>query len=92
VQINYFDRPGRRQIIVNTRSHCFAVDLSQAVFIRDGDVQQLKVDRDDTYRAQHQAILAGDTSRLCDLTQGENVMKLIAAAERSARECMWVCA
>jgi predicted dehydrogenase len=92
IQINYLDRPGRRQILVNTTAHTFAVDFSQGVLIRDGETHRFSVDRDDTYCAQHKAILAGDTSQLCGLGQGEAVMKLIAASEKAARERVWVSA
>ncbi len=90
VQINYLDRPGRRQIVVNTRAHSFAVDFGQAALVRDGEMQRFTVDSDDTYRAQHRAMLAGDTSRLCSLAEGEDVMNLIAASEKAAREQAWV--
>jgi predicted dehydrogenase len=92
VQINYLDRPGRRQLIVNTASHTYAADLVRATFERDGNVQEFKVERDDTYRAQHRAMLAGDTSRLCSLADGARVMQFIAAVERSGRERVWVSA
>jgi predicted dehydrogenase len=92
IQINYLDRPGRRQIVVNTSAHTFAVDFSGAVLIRDGETQRFTVDRDDTYRAQHQAMLSSDTSRLCGLDEGEDVMNLIAASEKAAREQVWVAA
>jgi predicted dehydrogenase len=92
VQINYLDRPGRRQILVITSEHSFAVDFGKAALMRDGEVRRFAVDRDDTYRAQHRAMLEGDTSRLCELAQGEAVMNLIATAEKAAREGVWVCA
>lgn len=92
VQINYLDRPGRRQILVITSEHSFAVDFGKAVLMRDGEVRRFAVDRDDTYRAQHRAVLEGDTSRLCELAQGEAVMNLIATAEKAARDGVWVCA
>jgi predicted dehydrogenase len=92
VHINYLDRPGRRQIVVNTRDHSFAVDFNQAALMRDGEVRRFTVDRDDTYRAQHRAMLDGDASQLCGLAQGEVVMSLIAASEKAARERAWVSA
>jgi predicted dehydrogenase len=92
VQINYLDRPGRRHIVVNTSTHTFAIDFGQAVLIRDGETQRFTVDRDDTYRAQHMAMLNGDTSRLCGLDEGENVMNLITASEKAACEQVWVAA
>jgi predicted dehydrogenase len=92
IQVNYLDRPGRRQIVVNTRDHSFAVDFGQAALIRDGKVRRFAVDRDDTYRAQHKAMLDGDTSRLCGLAHGEAVMNLIAASEKAAHGRAWVSA
>ncbi len=92
VQVNYLDRPGRRQVVVNTRAHSFALDFGKAVLMRDGVEQRFTVDKDDTYRAQHRAVLAGDTSRLCGLAEGEEVMNLIAASEKAARERAWISA
>src|SRR5581483_9780518 len=65
IQINYLDRPGARKIVVNTASHTYRADLVRSVFEIDGKSQVFEVDRDDTYLAQHKAILSGDTSRLC---------------------------
>ena len=42
------------------------------------------------YLAEHRAMLEGDASRLCSLQEGERVMRLIAAAERSAMDDAWV--
>ena len=92
LQVNYLDRPGRRQIVVNTADHTYVVDFGQAALIRDGEAQKFTIDRDDTYRAQHRAMLAGDTSHLCSLDEGTRVMELIAAAERAAHEHAWVAA
>lgn len=92
LQVNYLDRPGRRQIVANTADHTYVVDFAQAALIRDGEAQKFSVDRDDTYRAQHRAMLAGDASQLCSLAEGARVMDLIAAAERAASERAWVAA
>jgi predicted dehydrogenase len=92
VQINYLDRPGRRDLVINTANHTYAADLVRATLECDGKVQAFKVERDDTYRAEHRAMLADDTSRLCSLAEGARVMQFIAAVERSARERAWVSA
>lgn len=92
VQINYLDRPGKRQIVVNTKAHTYRADLVGATFECDGKIQKFEVDRDETYLAQHRAILSGDTSRFCSLADGASVMQFIAAIERSARERVWVSA
>jgi predicted dehydrogenase len=90
VQVNYLDRPGRRQIVVNTAEHTFVADLIRNTLTRDGREQAFTLEPDHTYRAQHRAILSGDTSRLCTLADADQVMKLIAAAERAAKETRWM--
>jgi predicted dehydrogenase len=92
VQINYLDRPGRRQVIVNTVDHTYSADLIRGTLERDGRTQAFDVEADHTYRAQHRAILAGDTARLCSLAQGNRVMQLIAASERAASRGCWISA
>lgn len=92
VQINYLDRPGRRQIVVNTAEHTYVVDFARAAFISDGTERIFTVQRDDMYRAEHRAMLDGDTSRLCSVAAAERVMDLIAAAERAAERQTWIAA
>ncbi|MGE3991806.1 MAG: Gfo/Idh/MocA family protein [Pseudorhodoplanes sp.] len=92
LQLNYLDRPGRRHIIVNTTTHTYCADLVEGTLMRDGEAQAFAVQRDDTYRAQHLAILRGETDRLCTLAQGRRVMQLIEAIERAALDKAWVCA
>ena len=90
VQINYLDRPGRRQIVANTERHTFCADLVRGVLARDGKEQSFKIERDEMYLAEHQAMLRNDTSMLCSLQDGAQVMRLIAAAERSVKSRAWV--
>ena len=45
---------------------------------------------DETYRKEHQAILAGRPAQCCTLSEGELVRSMIAAAERAARDGAWV--
>ena len=44
VQINYLDRPGRRQVIVNTERHTYCADLIRATLTRDGAEQSFKLE------------------------------------------------
>lgn len=92
LQVNYLDRPGRRDVLVNTRDHTFHLDMVRGQLDRDGVVASYACDRDHTYAAQHQAVLAGDRSSLCSLEQGDAVMRLIVAAERAASTGCWVSA
>ena len=92
LQLNYLDRPGRRQVIVNTADHTYSADLMRGTLSRDGQEQTFALEADHSYRAQHRAILAGDTARLCSLAQGDQVMRLIEATERAAALGNWVSA
>ncbi|MBX9633725.1 MAG: Gfo/Idh/MocA family oxidoreductase [Magnetospirillum sp.] len=90
LHINYLDRPGRRDIVVNTATDTFRADLSRGMLVRNGEETALPCGRDDTYLAQHRAMLEGSMNQLCSLEQAEAAMRLIAAAERAAQAGEWV--
>jgi predicted dehydrogenase len=92
VQVNYYDRPGRRQLVVNTARHTYLADMVRGLLCRDGEERSFSAERDAMYLEQHRAVLAGDASRLCSVQQGERVMALIAAAERAAAQRVWIAA
>jgi predicted dehydrogenase len=92
LQINYLDRSGRRQIVINSQTHTYCADLVLGTLTRDGETQTFAVDRDQSYRAQHMAVLGGEAGRLCTLSQGERIMALIEAIERAAHLKTWVSA
>jgi predicted dehydrogenase len=90
LHLNYLDRPGRREIVVTTKNHTFKADLKSSSLECDGQVSSLTCQRDDTYRAQHVAMLSGDTSRLCSLAEGMKVMEFFSACETAASTGQWV--
>lgn len=90
LQVNYFDRPGRREIVVQTADHTLHADLVNATLASDGAIEKFNVGHNDTYTAQHEAVLAGDRSRLCLMDHGDDVMRLIEAVETGARSKSWV--
>jgi len=90
LQLNYLDRLARRFVIINTCSHTIEADLIRGTITLDGDSVAFTTERNDTYRAMHQAILSGNTSTLCSLEEGVEILKLIDAAERAARDGVWV--
>lgn len=90
VQLNYIDRPGRRTVIVNTDDCTVEADLIRGTLTVDRNIEAFNVERDDTYRMMHAAVLAGDTEILCTAEEGLRTMKLIAAAERAAARGEWV--
>jgi predicted dehydrogenase len=90
VQVNYLDRVGRRDILINTDRHTIRADLVAGALSIDREVHAFTVERNDTYRAQHQAMLTGDDDRLCRLDEGLAVMNLIDAAEQASKTGEWV--
>lgn len=90
LQLNYLDRPGRREIVVNTKIHTFRADLKLATLECDGQISSMPCQLDDTYRAQHAAMLAGEMTRACGLEGGAQVMRFLSACETAASSGRWV--
>ena len=92
LQLNYLDRRGRREILINTPTNCFRADLVANTLERDREllVDGLPLDRDATYRDQHRAILSGTDGDACDLRQGADVVAMVDAIERAQRDGTWV--
>lgn len=90
LQLNYLDRPGRREIVVNTKIHTFRADLKSATLECDGQISSMPCQLDDTYRAQHTAMLAGEMTRACSLEEGAQVMRFLSACETAASSGQWV--
>ncbi|MBT9493234.1 MAG: Gfo/Idh/MocA family oxidoreductase [Paucibacter sp.] len=90
VQLNYLDRRGRRSLIVNTAHHTYEADLvSNKIFI-DKTEETFNVQRDDTYRSMHAALLRGEFESLCSLSEALSTLKLISASRQSATNQEWV--
>lgn len=91
VHMNYLDRIPRREILVHTDAHTIKVDLINGMIEIDGEKETIgPVERDFTYRAEHQALLAGDMSVSCSLADGMELMATIDAAERAAESHKWI--
>ncbi len=85
-QVNYLDRLGRRQYIVNTDRHTYGLDLVKGTLLVDDDCEQVQCERDTTYSLMHEQALAGNPDNmLCDFASGLYVMKVIEAAESANR-------
>lgn len=88
--LNYLDRVPRREILVNTDRHTVRVDLVNGTMAIDGTVESVTVVRDDTYRAEHQAMLAGSAEGLCTFEDAAETMTTIDAAEQACASQHWV--
>jgi len=92
VQLNYLDRVGRRNVLVNTAAHTFELDFPGGTLLRDREVLvgKLEVERDLTYTEMHRALLSGDTSVACSYEEGLRTLRLIDAARGASTATTWV--
>jgi len=90
LQVDYYNRPATRRIVVNTDIASYLLDLVAGTLARNGEAQAFAVERDATYRAQHEAILSGVPSAACTLKEGLAVMDMIAAIEQAGETAQWV--
>lgn len=93
VQLNYLDRFGRRELIINTDTGTLAADLiaPRAQVTIDRVAEPIAVASDDSYRAMHRAVLGGaDRALLCDFDDALATLHLIEAAERSVATGQWI--
>ena len=51
---------------------------------------KFEIKPDDTYLAQHQAMLAGNSENTCSLYEGSKIVEMIEAIEKSARKQRWI--
>ncbi len=92
VQLNYVDRAGRRNVLVNTANHTFELDFPRGTLLRDREtlIEKLEVERDHPYSTMHRALLAGDDSVACSFEEGLRTLRLIDAARDSSTTAAWV--
>ncbi len=89
VQLNYLDRTGAREIVVNTAHRTLRADLVRGSLRIDGDERFFPAARDTTYLAQHRSALGNRRDTLCSAAEGAAVVALIAAAEAAAAGGRW---
>jgi predicted dehydrogenase len=90
LEMNYLDRLGRRRMIVNTECLTIELDLVAGHLLIDGEREIFQVERDQSYREMHSAMLGGNSKMGCTFSEGFEVLKMIDAAERAVFEHCWV--
>ncbi|ANY66978.1 hypothetical protein BBD42_11225 [Paenibacillus sp. BIHB 4019] len=90
LQLNYMDRPGRREIVVVTDRHTYKADLTKASLETDGQVEHFQVERDLTYLAQHMAILNDTVEHVCSYSEGLQTVQMINRIEQAIVSKEWV--
>jgi predicted dehydrogenase len=90
VQLNYFDKKTRRQVIVNTDSDTYSVDLVNFKATIGGADLDIAGATADTYVSMHEAVMSGNTASLCSSIAGRKVDLFIDAIESASTQKVWV--
>ncbi len=90
VQMNCLDRAAHRRLTIVTDGASYEADLLAGTLATEGDTMALDVDRDETFAAEHRAVLERDASVLCTAEDGLGVVRAIAAAESASARGEWV--
>jgi predicted dehydrogenase len=90
VELNYLDRAGRRRIVVNTAARTLEADVVRGTLTVDRESRSFTVERDDSYRAMHRALLGGDAAEACSYEDGLRTLRFIDAARLGASRQQWV--
>ena len=88
--MNYLDRMPCRKILVNTNDYTICIDLIRNTLDVNGNRETVSVERDDTYRIQHQAMLNGNVEGLCTLEEAMETLHTIVMAEKAAISHQWI--
>ena len=90
VHLNYLDQIKQRNITINGNNGTISVDLvgNNAKF-NDLEVK-FSVSADDSYTAQHLAVIANDSQNICTLDDALKVIETIEAIETAAKMQKWV--
>ena len=88
--LDYLDRNVRRSVTIQSAAGTLVLDFVAGTLVENGDVvAEARPARNDAYRRQHEAVLAGDTGTLCTLAQGSAVVSAFEAIERAAENNAW---
>lgn len=81
LEMNYLDLMPTRMIRIITDKHSITADLIKGEVSVDGVAEKITFESDDSYRAMHQAALAGEHKNICSFAEGLRVVQLIERAE-----------
>jgi predicted dehydrogenase len=90
VQMNYLDRKARREVLINLENATLKADLIQNTLEMNNEIEKFDIDKDCTYTMQHKSIIDGDSTDVCTLNQGLDVLNLIGASELAVRKKIWI--
>ena len=83
IETSYFSKNTRRKIFIETPNVSIELDIIKSqmkIFtdLKEEIISETKYNLNDTYIDQHKAILSGDFSKICTLSEGLRTMEIIA--------------
>lgn len=90
LNMNYLDTTARREITALTDQGTVHVDLITGTVKTPQRQDTFSVERNDTYQAQHVAMMQKDDTYICDASEGLKVMRMIDAIENAAKKERWI--
>lgn len=89
--LDYLDRNVRRAITVHHEDGTTRLDFIAGTLVENGEiVDSATLDRNETYRRQHLAVLRGESGTFCSYGEGLAVVAAIEAIETSAETGKWI--
>lgn len=90
IQINYVDRIFQRELIINTDTTTFRIDMVAGTIFMVGEngisnKYEYPPALNDSYVLMHNAILKGSGAEACTWQEALNTVKMVAAVEKSIR-------
>jgi len=90
IHMNYLDRTPRRKFLINTQQDSIHIDLIKNTITVNGIKEFISVERDDTYRSEHLAMLSGKKNDLCTLEEANETLYTIESVEHAAKTHTWI--
>ena len=90
IHLNYLDQIKQRDITINGNNGTISIDLvGNSARLNEAEVK-FSVNADDSYTAQHLAVIANDSQNICTLGDALKVVETIEAIETAAKKQKWV--
>lgn len=86
ILLNYLDEPAQRTTTLITDGKTTRADYVHNIWKQDDVMTIIDVQRDDTYRAMHEAVLSGDLKTCATLDDGLRIVQLIDRLEEQLSE------
>ena len=90
IQLNYLDRIKQRNITINGDNGTINVDLIAGTTQFNETTQPFKLEPDQTYLAEHTAMIEKDATTLCTFDEALAVVETIGAIEKASEKQKWV--